>query len=73
MPEPTLREVVDNILNQAHADTPMGQAIASSSVRVTDDVDAHTELLRHLLSMGEAMEAIVRLLAMELDELRQTD
>ena len=70
MPEPTLREVVDNVLSQAHAETPMGQAIASSSVRVADDVEAHSELLRHLLAMGEAMEAIVRILTMELDELK---
>ncbi|HVB05504.1 MAG TPA: hypothetical protein VNF07_04555 [Acidimicrobiales bacterium] len=70
MPELTIRQAVDSVLAQAHADTPMGQAIASSQVRVTDDIDGHTEILRHLLSMGEATEALLRILALELDDLK---
>jgi hypothetical protein len=70
MAEQTIREIVANVLSQSHNETPMGQAIASSTVRMTDDLSAHTEVLRHLLAMGEAMEAIVQILAMEIDDLK---
>jgi hypothetical protein len=70
--EPSIREVVDHVLSQYKNSTPMGQAVASSTIRVSDDPEAHTELLRHLLAMSEATEAVLQMLAMEIDDLKSS-